>query len=135
MMDAQKAAADEIVKASASSRVPVEGGSMGAAWLDVAAVSVRGAAHRRPRLGDVVLARTATGRIAHRVVWIRRRGGSGRLLTLGDGNRHCDAWLEEGDVLGVVACAISRAGRERKVRRLLPLLRAWLRLLPRQAGR
>ena len=137
MMDARKAAAaaDEVVRASVSSRVPVDGGSMGAAWLDVVAVSVRGAAHRRPRLGDVVLARSATGRIAHRVVWIRRRGGVRRFLTLGDGNRHCDAWLEEGDIPGVVAGAISVAGRERKVRRFIPLLRAWARLLSRQAGR
>jgi hypothetical protein len=133
--DKQQAAADELVRNARALRVPVAGLSMGRKWAEAAAVQVTGILHRTPRLGDVVLARTPTGRIVHRVIWRRFRAGRHLWLTLGDGNATFDDWLEDDAVLGVVTSVENSGGVARPVRRWSGLLRGWGRLLARQAGR
>ena len=132
--DKQQAAADELVRHACALRVPVAGFSMGRNWAEVAAVQVTGVLHRRPRLGDVVIARTPTGRIVHRVIWRRFRSGRHLWLTLGDGNATFDHWLAGDAVLGVVTSVEDSGGGVRLVRRWAGLLRGWRRLLVRQAG-
>ena len=133
--DKQQAAADELVRHACALRVPVAGFSMGRNWAEVAAVQVTGVLHRRPRLGDVVIARTPTGRIVHRVIWRRFRAGRRLWLTLGDGNSTFDDWLADDGVLGIVIRVEDAFGAARPVRRWAGLLRGWGRLLARQAGR
>lgn len=133
--DKQQAAADELVRNARSQRVPVSGLSMGRKWAEAAAVQVTGILHRTPRLGDVVLARTPSGRIVHRVIWGRFCAGRREWLTLGDGNATFDDWLAGDAVLGVVTRVEDSGGVARTVRRWPGLLRGWGRLLARQAGR
>ena len=129
-----QAAADELVRNARALRVPVAGLSMGRKWAEAAAVQVTGVLHCQPRLGDVVLARTPTGRIVHRVIWRRTRAGRRDWLTLGDGNTTFDNWLEDDGLLGVVKDVEDDRGVARPVRRWAGLLRGWGRLLARQAG-
>lgn len=133
--DKRPAAADELVRNASSIRVPVAGLSMGRNWAEAAAVQVTGVLHRVPRLGDVVLARTPAGRVVHRVIWRRTRGGRRAWLTLGDGNATFDDWVGGDDLLGVVTFVEHTRGDARPVRRWAGLLRGWWRLLMRQAGR
>lgn len=132
--DKHQAAADELVRNARALRVPVAGLSMGRKWTEAAAVQVTGVLHRTPRLGDVVLARTPTGRIVHRVIWRRSSAGRREWLTLGDGNATFDHWLAGDAVLGVVTSVEDSGGGVRLVRRWAGLLRGWRRLLVRQAG-
>ncbi len=133
--DKHQAATDELLRSALALRVPVAGLSMGPKWAEAAAVLVAGVRHRRPRLGEVVLARTPTGRIAHRVIWRRGRARRRQWLTLGDGNTTFDDWLEDECVLGVVTGVEDSRGAVRPIRRWAGLLRGWGRLLARQAGR
>ena len=133
--DKHQAAADERLRNAQGLRVPVAGLSMGENWAEAAAVRVTGVRHRRPRMGEVVLARTPAGRIAHRVIWRRIRAGRGEWLTRGDGNATFDDWLEDDGLLGVVTHVEDTRGVARPVRRWAGLLRGWCRLLARQVGR
>ena len=77
-----------------------------------------------PRLGDVLLWRQPQGWIAHRAIW--KRGGF--WLMKGDGNRHCDGWVPEGELRARVT-AVHGSGSSQIPRRIQPLLRAWITLI------
>lgn len=130
----QQMIADEVVRRAECTRMVVQGLSMGKEWRNVTTVDVAGAFHRTPRLGDVVLMRTQTGRIVHRAIWRRQRDGKTMWLTKGDGNATFDSWQGEENILGVVIRAEEGSGRCLHLRRWRGLLAGLMRGVCRQAG-
>jgi len=93
----------DVVRQAPESLVPARGVSMGRRFLGSSHLLVRGIAHVRPMLGDVVLFRRGGTWVAHRVAWVRGKGDERRLLTRGDANALFDApWVSPDDLLGVV---------------------------------
>jgi hypothetical protein len=88
-------------------------------------VRVVSPAHRRPRLGDVVLTRSGGDLRLHRLVWgppfVRRAAG---WRTQADRARTFDPSLAEEDVLGTVVAVEGRSYARRPARALLSLGRA-----------
>ena len=98
-----------ILDAGHMARFVARGDSMHPAIRDGEAVYVE-----RPaaplRVGDVVLARAARGLTAHRIVRLRKRGGSVEIVTRGDNCLRNDAPLTADRLVGRVV-SVERDGR------------------------
>jgi hypothetical protein len=105
-------------------RLTVTGRCMEPALRHGEKVHLVGASRRRPRLGDVVLARQREGLRLHRLVWGPPLASSGsRWRTRADRGRRLDAPLTADDVLASVAAVEGRPGAHprRAARALLSL--------------
>lgn len=102
-------------------RLTVTGRCMEPALRHGEKVRLVGASRRRPRLGDVVLARQREGLRLHRLVWGPPLAGAGSpWRTKADRGRRLDPPLGAGDVLASVAAVEGRPGaRPRRAGRAL----------------
>jgi hypothetical protein len=121
-------------------RLTVSGACMEPHLADGEKVHLVHPRHRRPRLGDVVLARGHDGLRLHRLVWAPPLARAGlRWRTKADRGRLLDPSLARGDVLGVVVAVENRpsARLRRPGRAVASLARgvlARLRMGARAAG-
>jgi hypothetical protein len=95
-------------------RLSVSGRCMQPALDDSEKVHLVHPSHRRPRLGDVVLARGRDGLRLHRLVWgppLAPSGTHGRWRMKADRGRLLDPPLDPSDVLGVVVFAEGHASQ------------------------
>ena len=108
------------------------GHSMHPTIRDGEAVTVEPVEPGQVKRGDIILYRTASGVIAHRVVRIEGSSDNRSFITRGDSSTSCDAPLSAERILGLVVSVerngrrISLVGRRAKILALKARLRAKL---------
>jgi hypothetical protein len=129
----QDAVLRECLSSFSHVRLTVTGDCMAPGLASGETVLLAAAAHRRPRLGDVVLVRQSEGLRLHRLVWGPPLAWAGAWRTQADRGPIWDPHVGPEDVLATVV-AVERGGRLEQVngfgtglRLLWRGVRAWVR--------